>query len=793
MGVVYEAVRVDDFSKRVALKLIRVELQTEALRARFEQERQLLAHLEHPFIARLLDGGETEEGAPFLVLEYVDGEPFLDHCARLSRPERLRVFLKVCEAVEHAHRNLVIHRDLKPTNILVTPDGDPKLLDFGIAKLVQTDRAFAETEFAALTPGYASPEQVLGRPMNVASDVYSLGVILYRILTGRSPYDLDGATAAQIERMICEAPPADPGMGDDLDAILLMALRKEPERRYGSARELARDIECYLGHLPVRARPDSLTYRARKFVRRRWPALLAAAAVVLTLGGGVAATLYQAQVARERFDQVRALAHSFVFDYGDDLAKIEGATAVRERMVRTALIYLDALAKSAGTDPALRQELAGAYQKVGELQGYPTRPNLGHTDQALATYATAAALWDQVAAGNPQAAGSAAGFYIDYARLLDLVGDAAGSARASARAAANLAIAGRVGAGDPYHLAQSWCGLGDADKFAASQLEKYHACRSIAESLQSRAPTFANQKQFLAGLIREGDALSEVGRLKDSLRMLGEVQTILDRDLASHPVDPELRKRQTMLAQLFSKVYYNDLAPSLGDVDHSIVYCRQYLEIARERVRRDPNDATSRFSQAVALFRLSFPLKFRDPQGAVAAAEESVRQFDRMIASGQSDALVLSRRARAQRRLAEALLFMGRAPEAARWAQTALAGARRASAGAPADADETANLILALISAARAADARRQPAVALARLREAEGHAARLEAQAPGDAPSAVLLTRARQELSEHFAALHDETSASAWARAARLPWRKVNPPTAYAAGMAASGTMPPR
>lgn len=303
MGAVYRASRDDaEFRQQVAIKLVRAAAESHSTLQRFRQERQILARLSHPNIARLLDGGSTPEGVPYLVMEYIEGAPITAWCERhgLNIAERLRLFLMVCDGVEFAHRDLVVHRDLKPDNILVTGDGTPKLLDFGIAKLLDPaaaghlagNDAATVTAMLPMTPDYASPEQARGEAVSKAADVYALGLILYELLTGRRAQETGGLTPAAMAIAVCEKePPAPaslrPELAGDLDNMIRMAIRKEPERRYGSVAELARDIELHLEGRPVTARPDTLRYRTGKFVRRNRVAVGAGAAVVASVAAGL--------------------------------------------------------------------------------------------------------------------------------------------------------------------------------------------------------------------------------------------------------------------------------------------------------------------------------------------------------------------------------------------------------------------------------------------------------------------------------------------------------------------------
>ena len=406
MGAVYLAHRADgSFEQQVAIKLIDLPLATDLFRERFRQERQILAGLTHPLIARLLDGGLTSEGEPFLVMEYVDGIPIHRFCEanRLSLSERLSLFGRVCEAVQFAHQNLVVHRDLKPDNILVTPDGTPRLLDFGTAKLLSPSAVLLGSEFTrqgfqSFTPQYASPEQVLGNPITTASDTYSLGVLLYLLLTGVLPYSLKEFTTAEMVRVICEQPPQRPllpggkRLDADLEAIVLKALRKGPEDRYLTAVALASDVQSYLAGRTVTARQGTLRYRAGKFIRRHKVALLGAALVLASLTLGIAGILWQARVANverrkaeARASDLRELSNSLLSELDEAIKELPGSTGVQRLLVTRVLEHLDRASKDATGDRLTQLDLVNAYTRLGNIQGNPYDQNLGDRAGALAS------------------------------------------------------------------------------------------------------------------------------------------------------------------------------------------------------------------------------------------------------------------------------------------------------------------------------------------------------------------------------------------------------------------------
>jgi tRNA A-37 threonylcarbamoyl transferase component Bud32 len=791
-GTVFEAVRDDGvFQQRVALKVVKREMDSDAARRRFRHERQILAALEHPHIGRLLDGGESN-GSPWLAMEFVDGEPLTTATAGWSLKRQLKLFGKVVAAVAYAHRHLIVHRDLKPSNILVTRDGEPKLLDFGIGRLLEDD-ADAERERTAtlagmMTPDYASPEQVKGESAGVSSDIYSLGAILFRLLTGVGPHRLETYSTADVYRAICLdeiVPPSEAAppelrrqLRGDLDTLVLTALAKDANDRYVSAEAFSSEIERYLEGRPLTVRPASAMAKAWKFVKRNRLAVGAASLVVTAIAAGTTVSLVQANLARQRFEQVRKLAHSFVFDYDEELAKVEGNTKVREKMVRTALEYLDNLSKSAGGNMELLEELATAYEKVGQAQGYPTLANLGHTDQAIASYRKAEQIYGRIMTRRPMYK-EAGLFYWNFADLLRYAQkyeEAAGAAHSARR---NFEQAAHNNPADPsieLNLARIWCVSSDIDQELArssAAYEEAHRCDEMASRLWQRAPDGATLELAERGRNHVANTAEQTGRLSEALRASRETEELVGKLIESQPANPGYRRERAVLAQFQSTLYYDDAVPNFQEPARALAYAREYLEYARQMAAHDPNNASARFSLAVALFRLSFPLKHSDPAAAVARAQDAVREFDRLIAEGKESYLVRSRRARALRRLSEAWLFAGKPRESEAAAADALTEMRKVAAQAPRDTQEATLLAMTLVAAAQAADASGARARAAGFLEESEQIAAPLYGQNRGELMLLIPLVHVREARARHSGLAGDVAESRRWADAVQRLWRE--------------------
>jgi non-specific serine/threonine protein kinase/serine/threonine-protein kinase len=650
MGTVFLAVRADDqYRKQVAIKLVNRGMDTDLILRRFMMERQILANLEHPNIARLLEGGSTLDGLPYFVMEFIEGQPITEYCdaRRLTTTERLELFQQVCSALQYAHQNLVVHRDIKPSNILVTPEGVPKLLDFGIAKLLSPGWDAETVEATAsmvrlMTPEYASPEQLGGRSITTASDVYSLGIILYQLLSGHHPHRLATRQPEGVAQVILQEEPLKPSaaitrteetrstqsnehsaitpesvgntregtvdklrrrLAGDLDNIVLKALRKEPQRRYASVQEFSEDIRRHLEGLPVAASPDTLGYRARKFVQRNKAGALAAAAIVVTLLTATGITTWQARVARRerdnaqrRFGQVRQLANKVLFDYHDKVVKLSGSVSLRQQMIKDALQYLDNLAIEGGSDVGLQREVAAAYQKVGDVQGNPYESNLGDIDGALDSYHKALRIRESLLAKQPADADLRRELAKNHEAIGDILwtkGDYAGSAtdyRETLRIYEEVANGGKGTVEDGYGTARTRVRIGQAlsrSGDTAGALESFRLGLAKYEEVTALAPAV---KKYRRG---KGSAFLKVG---DMLAQSGDFDSALDNH------------RQTLA--LWS-------ALSAGEPLHSAL-------------KRDVVIATSRIASDLE--------QLNELKGALEAAKQAVSMQEGLVSADQKNA-----------------------------------------------------------------------------------------------------------------------------------------------------------
>ncbi|MEZ5398941.1 MAG: serine/threonine-protein kinase [Bryobacteraceae bacterium] len=431
MGVIYLAERDDgQFRRQVAVKFVGVLAAGGEVWRRFERERRILAGLRHPNIAQLLDAGVSDEGTPYIVMELVDGVPVDEYCRarQLSVSGRVDLFQKVADAIDFIHRNLIIHRDIKPNNVLVTADGVPKLLDFGISRVLLESGAEASLtlpENRVATLNYASPEQLQGGAVSTASDVYSLGLLLYELLAGRPAFPSGDSSPVELLRRVIEEDPPSPGIGGDLERIVMKAIQKAPAERYATVREFSADLEHYLAGRPVSAVPPTRMYRLSKWVNRNRLPVAAGTIVALLLLAAGATVTWQMHVARReravaerRFGEVRKLARSILFEFHDPISKLAGATEVRRLMVARSREYLDSLARESSEDTGLQLELSSAYIRLGNVQGNPNFSNLGDTAGALESYAKARKILETVLAANPGHRGA----LLEAGRLYVLIG-----------------------------------------------------------------------------------------------------------------------------------------------------------------------------------------------------------------------------------------------------------------------------------------------------------------------------------------------------------------------------------
>ena len=619
MGVVYEAVRTgDEFSRRVAIKILSSGWSASTLAERFRFERQVLAGLDHPGIARLYDAGATDDGVPYFVMEFIDGRPVDAWCRERALTVRqcVELMIRICEAVVHAHRNFVVHRDLKPANILVTREGQPKLLDFGIARMlseeVNASPGLTRTGQYAFTPEYASPEQVRGAAITTASDVYSLGMLLYLLSTGRPAYSLSGLGPMDAMRAVWETEPQQPSLvaaepsrsalRGDLDRVILKALRKLPAERYATVAALADDLRAWLEGRTVSATPATPWYRIRKSLARHKMGAAVTAGVVVALVAGGVTTAWQAHVARverdkaeRRFTQVRQFADSLLFDVHDALRKLPGATEPRRLLLDRAVQFLDGLAQDAGEDDAFKLEVAEAYRRLGQVQGSALSENVGDVEAARASFEKAVALCDAVLAREPDSLHAmvvATGAYDDLSNARRDSGDAAGAEQAYRRHEEAAARLERTYPKDPAAMASVASSCANLGYFRGRVGDKTGAQRLYAKAIRTfdalpaeKRAEIETTRMYSFALKRSAAIHVSENRLDEGQRLYQQALTLDEALVASHPDNAAYRYDMT-----FSLSDLAFVARKRKEFARAESLYLRALDIRHAALDADPND-----------------------------------------------------------------------------------------------------------------------------------------------------------------------------------------------------------
>jgi len=617
MGIVYRARRDDgEFQREVAIKLVGGRLFAPEAERRFIAERRILAMLDHPNIVRMIDGG-VWNGQRYLVMELISGRPITEHCAGLPIAARLRVFQAVCAAIQYAHQHLVIHRDLKASNILVTPEGEVKVLDFGIATLL--DERATDAGVTALHPVTlvcASPEQVLEERLTSAADIYALGLLLYDLLSGVNP-QAAGTRAEIVQRILSEDPPPPSkwahSVSRDLDAIALKALAKEPARRYASAQEMSADIDRFLHNRPVLARAPSRRYIAARFCARNKAATVIAAALLLAVLTGLAAFSWQARraeqqraIAQRRFDEARRLIHTVIHDIQPKLAALNGSVALRQSLIEETLVYLEALGKDAADNPALTRELIDSYVELASVAGDPGVSSTGNEKRAAEILAKAKKLADTLYANarhDDESTLSLLRYYRAQARHVMFFGSAKEALAYAERA---LALAERRVASMPHDsqsqqwLASALMTAADAGSYVKDQPDQRIALleRSLAIWLRLLREDPSDRLRTNAALAYKSlssDWLSK-GDYQRAAEMASKALDLDQMVLDGHPSSPAAQIAVSFdLSTLGSAWYKSERYPE------ALRTFRENVAIRDKLVAANPDDRRAKDRLAYAL------------------------------------------------------------------------------------------------------------------------------------------------------------------------------------------------